>query len=385
MAKNKLPDPILVTRPADLRKMAEELLAQRQLAVDTESNSLFAYREQVCLLQFSTLDADYLVDPLALQDLSPLAPVFRAPTIEKIFHAAEYDLICLRRDFSFEFSNLFDTMVAARILGRKSVGLGSMLADEFGVHLEKRHQRANWGQRPLPAHLLKYARMDTHYLIELRKRLKADLERRNLLALAEEDFERLSLIHNHIDAFQTVEERSLDPWRIKGAYDLEPQQVAVLQELCRYRDKVARSFDRPLFKVISDQTLLTIAQETPRSPEELSRLPGMRSKQVRRYGAQLLRAVQRGLQAEPLHPPRSPRPDNGYLERLDSLRNWRKHAARRMGVPSDVVLPRDLMFTVVERNPQDHQELAQTLDDVPWRLEHFGDDILDTLRDGNIR
>ncbi|MBN1146350.1 MAG: ribonuclease D [Anaerolineales bacterium] len=380
----ELPDPLLITRSADLRELAERLLGQRLLAVDTESNSLYAYRERVCLIQFSTPEADYMLDPLALPDLSPLAAVFSAPAIEKIFHAAEYDLICLRRDFGFEFANLFDTMAAARILGRKAVGLGSILADEFGVNLEKRHQRADWGQRPLPSHMLKYARLDTHYLIELRQRLKAELLRRDLMALAEEDFKRLSLIHNHRDDYQTVEERSLNPWRISGASDLAPRQAAVLQELCRYRDQVARSIDQPLFKVISDQTLLAIAQRTPGNLDELGRLVGMRPKQVRRHGERLLRAVQRGLQAAPIYPPRSPRPDNGFLMRLEALRDWRKQAARRMGVPSDVVLPRDLMLELVERNPGNSLELAQALADVPWRLQHFGDEIIEALENGSL-
>jgi ribonuclease D len=138
------------------------------VAVDTESNSLFAYREQVCLVQFSTTQADFLVDPLALADLTPLAPLFADPKIEKVFHAAEYDLLCLKRDFGFSFANLFDTMLAGRILGRKEIGLGAMLEAFYGVQADKRHQRANWGQRPLPAPLLEYATLDTHYLIPLR-------------------------------------------------------------------------------------------------------------------------------------------------------------------------------------------------------------------------
>jgi ribonuclease D len=127
MNAERLPEPILIQRPVDLHKLAERLCREGILAVDTESNSLFAYQEQVCLIQFSTPEMDYLVDPLALEDLSPLGEVFSAEGTEKVFHAAEYDLICLSRDFGFEFANLFDTMVAARILGRKAVGLGSLL------------------------------------------------------------------------------------------------------------------------------------------------------------------------------------------------------------------------------------------------------------------
>jgi ribonuclease D len=384
MNATNLPDPILIKNSIDLRRLAERLREEKILAVDTESNSLYAYREQVCLIQFSTLAVDYLVDPLALKDLSPLSPVFSDEGIEKVFHAAEYDLICLGRDFGFEFANLFDTMAAARILGRKEVGLGALLEAEFKVHLEKRYQRANWGQRPLPPHLLNYARLDTHFLIALRERLCTELGRRDLLALAAEDFKRLSTTHNHKQENGGSYDRSPDPWRIRGAHDLQPYQAAVLQELCNYRDQVARSQDRPLFKVLSDQTLLETARRTPGSLDELSRLEGMNKRQVQRYGSGLLRAVQRGLGSEPIYPPRNPRPNENFIERLEALRDWRKRAARRMEVSSDVVLPRDLMIALAERAPGEMGELQDVLCDVPWRLEHFGQDILYVLTDGRI-
>ena len=128
-----LPPPIWVNTTEKLRTMVQDLAAQSRVAVDTESNSLHAFREQVCLVQFSSKKEDYLVDPLAIDDLSPLSPIFSNPNIEKIFHAAEYDLICLRRDFHFDFSNLFDTMHAARVLGYPAVGLDKLLGDKFGI------------------------------------------------------------------------------------------------------------------------------------------------------------------------------------------------------------------------------------------------------------
>ena len=187
-----LPAPVLVTGPQALRLLARTLNNQEIIAVDTESNSLYAYQEQVCLIQFSTLEGDYLVDPLALEDLSALGEVFANPKVEKVFHAAEYDLICLQRDFDFRFENLFDTMIAARVLGREAVGLAAMLGEHFGIEVDKRHQRANWGRRPLAAEMLAYAQQDTHYLIELSARMRAELEASGRWALAAEDFERLA-------------------------------------------------------------------------------------------------------------------------------------------------------------------------------------------------
>jgi ribonuclease D len=364
----------------ELNHLSKLLRGESIVAVDTESNSLYAYRERVCLIQFSIQQDDFLVDPLAVDDLSALAPIFADPQIEKVFHAAEYDLLCLNRDFGFKFANLFDTMLAARILGRDEVGLGSILETEFGVTLDKRQQRANWGERPLPARLLEYARMDTHYLIPLRHLIKAELVQHDLLPLAEEDFQRACNLPGSGNGRSPNGNRSADCWRVSGAHDLSPQQAAVLQELCRYRDQVAQAMDRPLFKVINDQTLLAVASELPQTLDDLHHLPGMSPAQIRRHGHHLLRAVSRGLGAAPLYPPRSSRPDERYLARLESLRNWRKVKARQMNVPSDVILPRDLMFSLAESGPCNPAELAQALHDSPWRLQHFGAEILDALQ-----
>jgi ribonuclease D len=374
MSMTNLPKPTLITRTKDLRRLASRLGGEPILGVDTESNSLYAYQEQVCLIQFSTSQADFLVDPLGLPDLSPLGPVFANPEIEKVFHAAEYDLITLKRDFKFTFNNLFDTMLAARILGWEEVGLGSILKAEFGVQLNKHYQRANWGRRPLTPQLMDYARMDTHYLIPLRGRLKQALQKSGRWQLAIEDFKRMQDVNGRDPGDQPEA-----CWRVNGSYDLSPQQAAVLMELCRYRDQVARALNRPLFKVIGDGTLMAIARALPDNLAELEQLPEAHPRLVKRHGEALLGAVQRGLRAEPVYAPRSPRPDERYLNRLEALRSWRKTTAEKMGVYSDVVLPRDLLHAIASANPHGKKELSQALHRAPWRLERFGDEILNLL------
>jgi ribonuclease D len=363
-----------ITQRDALLALAAELQRHSIIAVDTESNSLYAFRERVCLVQFSAGEKDWLVDPLALGDLSPLGPLFSDPAIEKVFHAAEYDVLCLKRDFGFQFASLFDTLTAARILGRKEVGLGSILAAEFGVEQDKRHQRANWGIRPLPPELLHYAVQDTRYLIPLRRRLAEALQEKGLWELAQEDFQRVYLVENH------AAEEEAAWWRVPHASELTPQQAAVLQELCRYRDSVARLLDRPRFKVMGSETLFALAQNCPGRLEDLRGLPGMTQPQVRRHGRAILQAVARGLEAEPLDFPKPRRPDERYLQRLDRLREWRKAKGRELGVESDVVLPKDLVHALAEAAPRDAQSLAIVMQTAPWRLEHWGDEILRILR-----
>jgi ribonuclease D len=363
-----------ITDPGGLERLVQILAGQPVIAVDTESNSLYAYREQVCLIQFSTPQADYLLDPLALDDLSPLGSIFNDPGIQKTFHAAEYDLLCLKRDFGFSFQNLFDTMLAARILGRKEVGLGSMLEAEFNIQVNKRHQRANWGQRPLPDYLLEYAQQDTHYLIALGDKMEQQLEEKGLAALAQEDFRRLC----HVEA--NPENGKTACWRVNGVNKLSPQQAAVLQELCRYRDDVARQRNRPLFKVISDHTLHAIASNQPENMEELAALPGMTKHQVDRHGKALLQAVKRGQQSEPVHRPRNARPNEHYLVRVEALKQWRKLKAKELEVESDIILPRDLLYVLASKNPSSVEDLEECLEEVPWRREQYGEEIMGVLK-----
>ena len=361
MPATNLLAPHLITRPAQLRALADKLAAEPLIAVDTESNSLYAYQERVCLIQFSIPSADFLVDPLSLDSLAPLAPLFADPQHEKIFHAAEYDLICLKRDFDFTFTNMFDTMFAARILGRAKVGLGSMLEEEFNVVLNKKYQRADWGQRPLPSYLLGYAQLHKQLL------------KKQLWPLAIEDFTRLCQVNGR----EPTPKEELC-WRINGARDLTPGEAAVLQELCLYRDQMARKLDRPVFKVMNDDLLLTLAQRLPLEKGDLFRA-GMTERQVHRFGDGVLAAITRGLAAPPLYPPNHPRPDEDFLNRMEALSDWRKNRARTLGVESDVVLPREHIAKIARHNPRTEADLLPLMDDIPWRYQQYGDQILRVL------
>jgi len=369
MTATRLPSdpPVWVDTSDALHALAAELQRHERIGVDTEANSLHAYREQVCLLQFSTPAADYLLDPLALDDLSPLAPVFASPAVEKIFHAAEYDILGLHRDFGFEFTNLFDTMVSARILGYEKVGLGALLKQHFGIRLEKRFQKADWGQRPLSPEMLDYARLDTHFLIPLRAILFEQLEAKGLLPLAEEDFARLT---------HPLEGNGRPPLWQRGGHHLTPQQTAVLEALWHYREAEAERRNVPPFKVLDDRTLVALAQALPRNLGEVRRVPGMRGARVRHHGQGVLNAIRKGLKSAPRHLERPPRPDDAYRERLDALRRWRQQAAAEMGVPSDVVLPKPHMQAIAAANPKTPEELKPLMADIPWRFERFGEEIL---------
>ena len=200
------------------------------------------------------------------------------------------------------------------------------------------------------------------------------MQAENRWPLAVEDFQRLRQVNG-----RAPDELPDSCWRISGSYDLSGQDAAVLQELCRYRDQVARTINRPLFKVFGDQTLLTLAMVSPTGMKDLRKSTILNPRQLQRHGEALVRSVRRGLKAEPISPPRSLRPDEQYLAILDSLKSWRKTTGQRMGVNSDIILPRDLLYTLAAHKPGSREAVAEIMKDVPWRLERFGEAIYTLL------
>ena len=376
MPAEKLPPPTWIATPLSLKKAAGELVSYPRLAVDTEANSLHAYREQLCLIQFSTPLTDYLVDPLSIKDLLALNHIFENPGIEKVFHAVEYDLICLKRDVSINVVNLFDTMQAARILGYQQVGLDSVLSYKLGITLDKKYQKADWGKRPLSPEMLNYARLDTHYLLELRDSFQTELEERGRWELACEEFIRLAQGNGNGKA-------QIPAWqRVKGGQKCSDRQLTILQELCIWRETQARRMNRPLFRVIEDQSLVAIAQAAPKDHAGLSSI-GLTTRQIDIYGDQILQAVERGKEMTPISRHHIPRPNQAYLDRLKILSNWRKTAALNFGTESDIVLPKNWMHLIAEKNPKNMSELVLLMPQSPWRLEQFGKGILKILRKKN--
>lgn len=275
-------------------RLVETLSAQPAFALDIESNSMHAYRERICLIQFSDRETDYILDPFRLSDLSPLASLFANPDTQKVLHGASYDILSFKRQCGFEFHGLFDTQSAAQILGWPQTGLAAVLESRFSVRLKKKHQRANWGRRPLPAELLDYARLDTHYLLPLRDLQLAELEARGLAEQAREAFERSAAMVSEGPTFDPAGYK-----RIKGARELNRVQMAVLRELYLHREHLAEARNLPPFKVLGNDQLLEIARLGPHNERQLATVHGMTPGQVRRYGSGLLSAIRRGRARDP--------------------------------------------------------------------------------------
>jgi ribonuclease D len=368
---------MLVNTSDALEEMTYRLWAAPAIAVDTESNSLYAYVERVCLIQFSVPGQDYLVDSLVLDDLSALEPIFADDEIVKVFHAAEYDVMALRRDHAFTFANLFDTMIASRIVGWERYGLASLLEELFGIVTDKRMQRTNWGRRPLTEEQIEYARLDTHFLLQLRDKLLVELEAQGRVEEARGAFERV--------AMSEWSKKEFDPdgfWRIRGARDLDEAGLAILRELYIYREERARELDRPPFKVLGDYVLVALSQRVPRSFAELGRIKGLPHRMRSRERHDLLDVVERGLRAPvPTKPVRlAGRYDDETRARYEALREWRKARAEARGVEPVVILSNDMLRALADENPSSPEELDAMDVLNAWERREYGREVITLLR-----
>ena len=359
-----------------------ELRSAPRFAVDIEANSLHAYREQICLIQISTETRDYIIDPLAGLDLAGLGGLLGDARVEKVFHAADYDMSLLKSLYGWDVRHHFDTMWAGRVLGFKKMGLAVVLEEMFGVTLVKKYQKANWGKRPLTAEQLSYARNDTHYLLPLRDALEKRLLEAGCLEEAREIFEGECLVEPM--------ERIFDPesfWGVQGVRALSPRGQAIFRSLYIYRDEEARRRDMPPFKVVNDQMLLRIADEASRRREKepLGSVPGVSDKLLERLGRHLHQAVARGRRDAPPKQPRRrpPRHPNspGFAQRYEALLGWRKRKAKERGVESDVIMPRRTAMELAEKNPATDGDLEQIASLGPFRRKRYAGEILKTLRD----
>ena len=377
----------LIESRADLDSLAQDLSGEKVIGVDTEADSFYHYFDKTCLVQISTRRQIYLVDPLALggpAELAPLAPIFASPDIRKIFHAAEYDIFVLKRDCSFEFANLFDTMVSAQLLGYPAVGLSGIAARHFDVNMPKEEQRSDWSRRPLTDKQLSYAAADVLYLIPLAEKLGRELRAAKRKKWAQEEFEALCR--------REWTEREFDELgylRIKGARKLDAKALSVLRELYLTRDKRAREMDRPPFKVIGNRTLLEIAERRPRKLEELGRIKGMTDLLLRRLGREVLAAVREGRKHEHGPIPKLSsgrrRIDRQGEKRLAALKRWRTRRAQELELDPGVLCPNSALEAIAWRDPADTSELEELPELKGWFVREFGGEVLEALGGGGGR
>ncbi len=362
-----------------MRDMLSHLRGGSRISVDLESDSYHHYAEKIALLQIGDGESIFIIDPMSV-DIAQMASLFKDASLEKVFHDVDYDGRMLLTFLGVKPAPIFDTMIAARVLGKEKVGLSDLLGEYFGIALEKGLQKADWSRRPLPREMLDYAALDVAYLNRLRDRLAAEMESMGRTEWAREEFERL------VENLESMPARSADFTRVKGARDLSPRQSAVLQKLLEWREAKARSMDVPSFKVIGTERLLNLAARRPRNRRELERSGILSERQAARFGGEVLRAVEKGMKMPAAKLPRFPAPvhhkrDFQAEKLLKRFKIARDKRAKELGLDPGFLLPNAVLKAIARLNPAGRTELEGSGLLKNWQMRVMGETIGECLRE----
>lgn len=362
----------------ELTDLVEMIENEKTLGVDLEADSMYHFQEKVCLIQIASCTINAVIDPLMIQDLSPLKPLFKKMEIKKIFHGADYDVRSLYRDFRFTINNLFDTELASRFLGYSETSLESVLKNKFKVTLDKKYQRKDWSKRPLPQEMISYAAKDVRYLLPLAENLSAELENKNRLRWVMEECEYLSKVRPNTN--------SIDPLYLhfKGAGKLDARSLAVLEALLQYRRKIAQKKDMPLFRIFSSRTLLELAEKKPLDLKRLENTGFLSPRQISMYGRKVIQTINEAMQVAPKNLPVYPRKKSPKVAlvvagRVKALKQWRDARAAELAVDPSLVCTKSLISTIALQKPREISDLAAIKEMKKWQRKEFGHDIVRLL------
>lgn len=342
-----------------------------RVAIDTEGASFHKFVDRIYLIQLSTADRHAIIDPLPIDAPAALGAMLEDPGTEVVFHDADYDLRLLHQDYGWQVRSIFDTRVAAQLLGISSFGLAALLEKYFGVKLDKKHQRADWSMRPLTAGMLDYAAQDTMHLLELRDLLAGELKQKGRWSWAEEEFLRLE------GTRWPVEEPGSAFMRVKGARDLARRELALLRELVNWRDALALKLDKANFRVVGNDVLLEVAHLAPSDRDTLGKIKGMPRGIVERAGDEVLACVKRGLAVPEAELPKFAKSkrfarDPDFDTKVGRLKSARDDAAKRLELDPGVLCSRDRMESISRVVPKSVDELRAMGELRGWQVDELG-------------
>lgn len=369
----------LIDNDEDLAAQCDLLKTEKRLAFDLEADSMHHFKEKVCLVQMADVNDSFVVDPLAIDDLSVLKPLFEDPTITKVFHGSDFDIRSLDRDFNIHVNNLFDTEIACRFLGIQKRSLAALLEKHFDLNLDKRFQKTDWSRRPLSKEMIAYSVNDVAYLLELSDILKKRLEDEGRLAWAQEEFELQTQVRH--------DNNGEDPLflKFKGAGKMGRRTLVILENLLQMRKKLAMEKDKPLFKIISFESISKMAENRPEDLGQLKEIRALSPRQVDMYGDQCVNAVIKGLATPekelPIYPKqRIPEMAPQVPERIRSLKQMRITASNKTRIEPGVLINNTLITAIAVAGPRTPDELARIDGIRSWQMDALTDDILSTLR-----
>ncbi len=356
----------------------ETIKLQKVLAVDLEADSMHHFKEKVCLIQITGAEKSCVLDPLKLNDFSKLKTLLEDKNIQKVFHGSDFDIRSLDREYKIRVNNLFDTEIACKFLGTKERGLAALLKKYFNVIQDKRFQKKDWSQRPLPEEMISYSIVDVLYLIELAQILKKKLKEKNRLEWAEEEFERQTEVRykNNAGVYRFL--------KFKGAGKMDRQTLGVLEGLLVMREKLAELKDLPLFKVMGAGEIKNIALAKPLTLQHLQKISVLSKRQFNMYGKQCIDAITKAMELKRDDLPKYPktktfRLNNIEQQRIKQLKKMREKKGEELMMEHGFLINNALITKIAVKNPLTKEALEKIQPIRKWQIDALLDDILNIL------
>lgn len=364
----------LVTDRDRLARAVKAALREPVVALDTEANGYHRYPERVCLIQLATPKRLYVIDPIEIDDMSPLGPLLDSRRVEKVIHGADYDIRGLDRDWGFRVANIFDSSIAARFAGMEKIGLAAALEECLGIHVEKlkRLQRADWSRRPLSKEALTYAAEDVAHMLPLRDALLERLQRLGRAAWAAEECARLEEIR-----YAPPDPPEVACFSYKGSRDLDGRGRAILKELAVAREAEALRRGVPTFRIMRSEDLVGVAA----APDDQDSVGKLLKRSHPGFANRLRRALSKGRKARPDPRPRSTAPPRMTAEqqaRLKELKEWRNARAAELALDVSVIWPAASLDRLAREPERLTEELGES-DVRRWQAERFGQSLTEVL------
>ncbi|MBT8351185.1 MAG: HRDC domain-containing protein [Deltaproteobacteria bacterium] len=369
----------LIETPLELEKVSDLFKKEKAIAVDLEADSMYHFKEKVCLIQMATPDINVVIDPLKTEDLSPLRPLFENPGIKKIFHGADYDVRSLYRDFKININHLFDTQLACMFLGMSETSLEATVKKWFKVGLNKKYQRKDWSKRPLSQDMIAYAATDTLYLLPLAKILQEKLKKLGRLSWVKEECLYLSKVRaasaNHEPLYL----------KFSGAGRCDSRSLAVLEALLQYRKKIAKRKDKPLFKVIGNNSLMKLATIRPYNLNLLEKTKALSPRQIRIHGDNIIDIIKKTLKMPesslPVYPHKKASPLPPQIpQRIKAIKQWRDTVAADLKIDASLLFNKTILTTIALQNPKNVHSFQGIKEIKNWQKNEFGEEIISILK-----
>ncbi|MCP4670342.1 MAG: ribonuclease D [Desulfobacula sp.] len=363
---------------SELENISNTLLKEKIIGVDLEADSMHCFKEKICLIQIATAKQAFLIDPFEFKKISPFLKVLENSNIIKIFHGADFDIRSLDRDYNTKVNNLFDTEIACRFLGVKERGLGALLKKNFNIESNKKYQRADWSNRPFKKEMIEYSVMDVASLTKLHGIILQKLVNNGRLQWAKEEFEIQEQVkyesNNYFPLFK----------KFKGAGKLDNRSLATLENLLQFRMQAAQKKDQPLFKIISNSSIMSLALNRPDTIDKIFKLKILSPRQIDMYGSFCVEAIVKAMELNseqlPSYPrTRRPKQDVKVKERIRHLKTMREKLSQSMGMEPGFLLNNTLIGSIASKAPQTPEDLVNIDNIRHWQVENIGEDIITTL------